>query len=707
MLADDRKVTYDDLVHMLSGPASADGPSVLKAVYSRASGSDAILSSWLASDANDAEILEKSAGDELRKLIRSVLGLDTAPDAPLPKLRAITSRYLLAGEFRLDLRCAPPATLEGIPAPRTKDHEVAVRRLAERLRRKHGDAYVAIADALEAELGLRGANLPAAALGAIDTFRFEEKALLAHCGDLVCDGKFEDALGVAGERRASFWLDRDVGRRAQWTACQLMAELGAHARDVRASLAKTGATPRAWIEAYTADDGWHRMDAAHRHLEAWLSRLAERAERPRGVVRRQYEDTCQAMAGGFTGLLAKAGWTVPGVMHQTRVHADVVAQQPRPVAYFLVDAMRFEMGMDLRERLPPDAEIAVRPAVAALPSITVVGMAALQPGASASFSVVAQGGKLGALIDDVFLPDRPARTRFAAARLPKMVDIGLDDLLGLAPSKLAKKVEGAEIVVVRSQDIDKAGETHGAVQARRIMETEFDNLALAVRKLANAGVPHAVITADHGHLFASDRDESMRIDAPGGDTVELHRRCWIGRGGATPPGCVRVSAHELGYASDLDFVFPSGSGVFKAGGDLAFHHGGPSLQELIVPVVTIRLKERQSNRPSAGPVTATALPDAVTNRIAFQGQLALGTGSLKVRPVLIAGGKQVGAVGMAPEADFDRTTGCVTITPEKPVQVAFQLNDDSVASLRVVVQDPATDGELYRSPTVNPVRLGV
>jgi hypothetical protein len=75
------------------------------------------------------------------------------------------------------------------------------------------------------------------------------------------------------------------------------------------------------------------------------------------------------------------------------------------------------------------------------------------------------------------------------------------------------------------------------------MDTVIDNLARAIRKLAAAGVEHAVVSADHGHLFfATDRDESMRTDAPGGDTVELHRRCWIGRGGATPAGCVRVAA---------------------------------------------------------------------------------------------------------------------------------------------------------------------
>ncbi len=197
--------------------------------------------------------------------------------------------------------------------------------------------------------------------------------------------------------------------------------------------------------------------------------------------------------------------------------------------------------------------------------------------------------------------------------------------------------------MVRSQEIDHAGEGGFTFQARQVMDTVIDNLARAIRKLAAAGIEHAVVSADHGHLFfANDRDESMRTDAPGGDTVELHRRCWIGRGGATPAGCVRVSAAALGYASDLDLVFPAATGVFRAGGDLAFHHGGPSLQELVIPVLSVRTKMRESSRPSAGPISATGLPDAVTNRI-FSVTLTFGASRwrsgprvLLVRPLLMS-----------------------------------------------------------------------
>ena len=159
------------------------------------------------------------------------------------------------------------------------------------------------------------------------------------------------------------------------------------------------------------------------------------------------------------------------------------------------------------------------------------------------------------------------------------------------------------------------------------MDTVIDNLARAIRRLAAAGIEQAVVSADHGHLFASDRDESMRIDSPGGATVELHRRCWIGRGGNTPAGCVRVSATSLGYASDLEFVFPRGCGVFRAGGDLAFHHGGASLQELLIPVLTVRTPARESARPAVGSVSVSGAPDVVTNRIfsvTLDGDLQIG-----------------------------------------------------------------------------------
>lgn len=704
-------VSYTDLARASSATSASEPPSLLKGIFHDTTGNDGLLAAWLVSDARDAEILAKQATRELAKLLRSRLGLGLAEDTALPKLRAVTLRYVLAGEFRSDLRCPSPPCLDGVPTPPSGEDEGALRDLARRLRTGFADVYATLADRVEDELGLRHAKLPAGSLGAIDTFRFEERALLAHCDDLIAQGQFDAALTVVAEREHSFWLDRDVTRKAHWEATRRMAELGRAAREVRAELAKKSGDASDWIDAFATKGGWHRLDLAQRRLEAWIANLTDDAdERALGVVRRAYDDTCHAMAEGFSQVLAKGAWATSRGLHQTRIFSDVVTTQPKPVAYFLVDAMRFEMGAELAERLPRTAEVSLRHAVCALPSITTVGMAALLPGASQSFHVVEQGGKLGSRIDDAFLPDVVARKKLAAARVPDLVDLTLDELLSHSPAKLNKKVAGAQVVIVRSQEIDHAGENTSTRQARRIMDEVLGDLSSAMHRLAKAGIEHAVVSADHGHLFfATDRDDSMKTDAPGGQTIELHRRCWIGRGGTTPPGCVRVSAASLGYDSDLDFVFPTGSGVFKAGGDLAFHHGGPSLQELVIPVLTVRTKVRDAGRGAAVPLTTSGVPEAVTNRVFSvtlvlgAKQMMLGGSALEVRPLLVAAGKQVGSVGMAVGATVEG--GCVTLEPNKPLTVVFLVSDDTVPSLRVVVQDPSSDAELYRSPGDIPVRL--
>jgi hypothetical protein len=704
-------VTYRDIARACTDGASAEPPSILKVIFHEATGSEALLARWLADESRDNEIEAKDARRELVKPILKRLGIELSESEKAAKLRTLCLRYVLLGEFRLDLRCPAPDALQGVPLPSRQEHEAAVRGIAQRLRSAHRDEYPALAGRIEAELGLSGVSLPPGALGAIDTFRFEERVLLGHCGELIVQGRHGEALAIVAERENSFWLDRDLNRKAQWEACRRMAELGEVAEEVRAALDKAPGEAAAWFEAYTQKDGWYRLDLAQRRLETWVARLDEDPEeRVLGLVRRAYDEVCSRLAERFCRALERAHWSVPGVLQQTHIHADMVATRPKPVAWFLVDALRFEMGLELAERLSETAEVTVRPALAALPSITAVGMSALLPGASASFSVADQRGKLGARIDGTFLSDLGSRKKLLGARVPGAVDLALDELLSLPVSKLAKRIDGAPLIVVRSQEIDQAGETGFTHQARQVMDTVIDNLARAIRKLGNLGdqrVEHSVVTADHGHLFfPADRDESMRIDPPGGQQVALHRRCWIGRGGATPPGCVRVSAAALGYESDLDFVFPAGTGVFRAGGDLAYHHGGPSLQELVIPVLGVRLKGRAEERSVQSPVLVSGLPEAVTNRI-FSVVLKLdGLFPAVVRPLLVAAGRQVGAAGMAVNAVLDRTTGNVTLQPGKEVTVAFVLSsDEGVESVRIVIQDPATDAELYRSPKDLPVRL--
>jgi hypothetical protein len=133
------------------------------------------------------------------------------------------------------------------------------------------------------------------------------------------------------------------------------------------------------------------------------------------------------------------------------------------------------------------------------------------------------------------------------------------------------------------------------------------------------------------------------------------------------------------------------------------------LQELVIPVLTVRFKAVAAAGASGAALEVRGIPAQITNRIftvTVDLGLALFAGARAVRPVLLSAGRTVGKAGMAVGGALDRGTDCIQLEPGKQVTIGFVLSDDSVATLRVVVQDPTTDAELFRSPEI-PVRLGV
>jgi len=86
---------------------------------------------------------------------------------------------VLAGEFRSDLNCAPTGGPRRRSGTKTKDEETAVGEFARRLRANFSEVYSEMADRVEADSVFATPNTPDA-LGSIDTFRFEERTLLAH-----------------------------------------------------------------------------------------------------------------------------------------------------------------------------------------------------------------------------------------------------------------------------------------------------------------------------------------------------------------------------------------------------------------------------------------------------------------------------------------------------------------------------------------------
>jgi hypothetical protein len=197
----------------------------------------------------------------------------------------------------------------------------------------------------------------------------------------------------------------------------------------------------------------------------------------------------------------------------------------------------------------------------------------------------------------------------------------------------------------------------------------------------------------------------MRMDKPGGDKIDQHRRCWAGHGGHTPTAAVRVSGAQLGYQTDLDFIFPRGLAVFQGGGDLAFHHGGCSLQEVVIPVLTVRLSSPEEDKASSSPVFIEGYPQELTNRtfgfrLTYLVEDMFQRAPISARVVLICDGEEVGRAGMAPEAEFNRGTSTVQLPPRKPISIGMVLTKETSKTVCIVVQDPTTDAVLAQSDEI-------
>ena len=242
-------LTYDDVVAYLEQAQTGGQGSILKAIFGGAS-SELLLTHWLADDARDEEIVAKQALPELLRLIESRLGLSLPDDTTADDARAKTSRFALVNEFRDDYAGEPPASLSMLQSPSSKEQLLRVREVTDGLRRgAHADRYAELADKIEQSLNLAGADVDAAELGSIDTFRFEERLLLRRAIELTLEGKYEGAMELASDRTRSYWIDRDVVRQQQWEACRLAAELGREVARLEKPVQSLSGSSGEWVAA--------------------------------------------------------------------------------------------------------------------------------------------------------------------------------------------------------------------------------------------------------------------------------------------------------------------------------------------------------------------------------------------------------------------------------------------------------------------------
>ena len=702
---------------------------VLKLIFGTANPQEVALA-FLHSEQHDEEVSKKEAQKELRHLLQLSFDIELPAAEALSDWRVKLGRHVLLTDLFAALKNQAPSSLSSVSVAHSTGGIDACVRLTRTWRnsREHRDSYVAVANKTEQELALDQLELPVEPLKENETFLCVERALLAHVEVELLKTATPALLQLAEYRLSRFWADVIPAFQARWALTSSSAEVLIEADRVGKAIKKAPTTVPALVKAYADDDEpWCLLDTHHRHMESrkynfefaasndhhGLEKLITKAEQ-------RYTEVGSELSKHFITHFQNAQHPIKGLLRQR----DIFEKQVKPllsegkVAYVWADALRFEMARELCRLLKDDFRLEIQPAIGTMPTITEIGMASLLPKAHEAAKVVGVGGgKLALEVGGRVIKDRKDRVAFLKEYAGVSVfDAKLDDLLPKPSKKVKDGIQANQLILITSQEIDELGEADNMAQARLQIDGVLSHLRRGVRVLADHGIKTIVLVADHGHLFADEIGEDMKIEAPGGKVEDLHRRVWVGVGGTSEPSYLRTSLTSLGVDSEFDIATPWTFAVFKSkGGGRAYFHGGLSPQELIVPVVVMHSTAKTS-APSTG-IQWTLTPGTVklTTRF-FSVQIAgnqsesslFGFEPPKVRIELRANKKCV-SMPVSASYGFEDATGEVKLkiseTDNKRIEtntVTVMLSEEiSQKTVGVYLLDAITGVELATPLTVD------
>jgi len=635
-----------------------------------------------------------------------LLGEDSLPGAR--RIGEIAAGFALCVEYVHDLkRAAVVPSLR--PLSDLSDHVVAAcTDLARGLRKSQPDVYVGLADGFDTLLAAEIAAAQPSDLGAVDTFRFEEACLRRGAIRALERGKWDEALSWAAERgeAGAFWAERVDGAAEEWALVEAAARLGqaiASAGRPLAGVQSLDEAARSYVDRVWEVDLYHRQLEQER-TRHWSHRLPNRAAlAPRlDEIEHRYAAWAGRLALDLSAVYRSAGFLPDARLQQRHVFEQVIqplvrdAEGVGPVALLLVDALRYEMAEELRTRLGEGtrASIELEARLSELPSDTPVCMNALAP--------VARAGRLAAVVRDgkivgfstgefqvVGRGDRrkamQARVGGATCPLFELRELGRKDA-----ASLRRSIGRSRLVVVTSTSLDKAG--HDGLGASTYADLLRD-IRGACHLLHEAGVSRIVVTSDHGFLLVPPS-----VDRRGfGKRTEPKDRHVYYPQPAAGPGLLSASLESLGYeGASGHVVFRDDAGVFDTGGAAPeVVHGGCSLQERLVPVLTIVHPSKRGSVTQRYELDARALPGeagahSLKVRVRPSRQLAMGfEGPNRVELALEAVDETGVRVQLLDAGGAASVAGGSFFVPvDRDGEVRFRLVGDAEARVRVRVYHP-------------------
>lgn len=644
--------------------------------------------------------------EELKRMIEATLGLKGLPGMRrIDEFRNLIWRTLLFSEFVFDSSNDLSEGLRRLPVASLTARDL-VYDLCEKLRghTDYREIYIRFANEVESQLRLIEHVAGMASLGQRDTFAFEERLYLDRFCESIKRKAWQEAEFTVTKRLKSMWIlqAEGAGRRAEWQVARSALELLQITLDFIEPPRQLAALAEAYQRRY------YLLDRAHRLLEQAVGQRTEEHEGLDSIlhqVRVNYHDCATSLHSAHLRAIELEGWPATDAsLENGRIFDEVVQpliQSGKKVAYLLIDSLRYELAVDLKDALLRNYQVDLRLSYAQLPTYTEVGMASLMPNAKAKLNlrVKETGGKrkLVTYLGDRAVTDPTTRFNYMKEILGDFcVHETIAKLRQSGKLSLDPKVR---LFVVRQSDIDEASHASESLAMQQIPAMMKD-ISQALAKLTKMGFDSAVIATDHGFMLKPIHGAGDACDKPAGTWLINKARCLLGTGGSSTDSANWVIDREkIGIEGEfMQYATPRAFHAYD--GTTGYFHEGLSPQENFLPCIVVTLKQNRLAEMVIPEVflnyrtrdTVTTPRPALTLEWKREDLISAEEVNLLVQAV-DENGTEIATVAL--DENVDPTTQRVTLPPGKTTRFTLILREGFQGVFTVKVLDPGTLAEYH------------
>lgn len=269
------------------------------------------------------------------------------------------------------------------------------------------------------------------------------------------------------------------------------------------------------------------------------------------------------------------------------------------IVVIISDAFRFEAAKELEQALVSDDRISteMKLMLTGLPSVTYMGMPALLPHDDLQWN-----GK-NVLVNGKLVDNAQKRRAILQSYDENNELLELKDILKATSKEIKQMIAGKNVIYIYHNHVDAVGDSlkteNDTFKATR---ESINELLETIQVLRTNSVSHIIVTADHGYIYREATiKEQDKIDVPTKSyDGRISPRYLMSKDQLDIPGTKQTTLGvSLKNDDDTNVYYPKSVNVFKAVGGKNYVHGGSSLQEMVVPVLDLKLTSAKSQAERA------------------------------------------------------------------------------------------------------------